>query len=75
MNALQKMLRNEITWAIFIIGLLWGCVQTVVLPLQKLQLQVSQIQLDLAKQNNNYDTLASKVDDHEVRISILENKK
>lgn len=74
-GSFRKILRSEVTWALFIIGIIWGCVQTVVLPLQKLQIQVSQIQLDIARNNKNYDDLSKEEANHETRISILESRK
>lgn len=60
-NAIQKILRSEITWSITLIAFLWGVVTTVVLPLQKLQIQIAQVQLDLTAQNKRYDTLSNLV--------------
>ena len=46
-NAIRAVLRNEITWIIFIIGLIWGAVQTVILPLQSVQIGLAQVQSTL----------------------------
>ncbi len=64
-NTVRTILRSEITWLISFIVIIMGFVSTVVLPIQKLQLQLTQVQMDLAIQNNNYD----KVED---RVSTLE---
>jgi hypothetical protein len=46
-NIVRNVLKNEITWIIFILGILWGAVQGIVLPLQKVQIQISTVQTQL----------------------------
>ncbi len=73
-NTVQKILRNEITWVIFIVGILWGVVTSVVLPLQRLQIQVSQVQDEITKQNGNYDVLNQLVNSLNNRTSVIESR-
>lgn len=70
-NSIRKVLRSEITVVIAIGLFLWGMVTTVVLPLQKLQIQVSQIQLDITTTNKKYDDLSKKNDTNTAGISSL----
>ena len=46
-NAVRTALRSEITWLISFIICLMGFVTTVIMPLQKVQIQLAQIQTDL----------------------------
>lgn len=48
-NVLKKLFRNEVTWIIIITSLVWGAVQTVVLPIQSLQIQAAQTSKDIAE--------------------------
>lgn len=73
-NAIRKVLRSEITWVVFTAGFLWGFVTTVVLPLQRLQIQIAQIQTDLSSQNKKYDDLSTVVNTLINRVSIVETR-
>ena len=44
----RSVLRSELTWLVFLIAGIWGFVTTVVLPLQRLQIQLTQIQIELS---------------------------
>lgn len=46
-NIIRTVLKSEITWAVFMIAGVMGFVSTVVLPIQQLQNDVSQIRIDL----------------------------
>lgn len=56
----QQFFRNEITWLGMVVVGVWGFVATVVLPLQKLQIQVDQLQGEVASQIASNATLASQ---------------
>lgn len=80
-NVIQKVLRNEWVIISFVAGSLWFCVTTIVLPLQKLQIQVADIQADLKSQSKQYDALSNtlnatinRVTAVEVRLNILEKQ-
>lgn len=73
-NTVQKIMRSEITWAIFIIGFLWGFVTTVVLPLQKLQIQVAQVQVDLKVSSRDVGTLKDDVSSLKTDVAVLKSK-
>lgn len=69
-NLVRTVLKNEITWVIFIIGTVFGAVRTVILPLQQLQYQISTLQVTVAKLEG-YDTRITK---NSTDIAILEAK-
>lgn len=64
-NILRTILRSEVTWVISIVVVVWSFVTTVVLPIQKLQINVEDIKLQLAKESERYI-------DTEGRVTILE---
>jgi len=64
-NILRSILRSEVTWVISIVVVVWSFVTTVVLPIQKLQINVEDIKLQLAKESERYI-------DTEGRVTILE---
>lgn len=73
-NAIRAVLRNEITWIVFIVGAIWGMVAGVVLPLQKLQLQVAQIQMDIADFKTTNTQIMAEHKEFQERLSVLETK-
>lgn len=74
MEKIQKAFRNEFVWIGMILTFLWFFVTTVVLPLQKLQIQVTQIQTDLTSQNKKYDALDKLVNNLSTRMSVVETR-
>ena len=42
-NAVRAVLRNEITWILFIVGSVWGAVVWIILPIQALQIKQDQL--------------------------------
>lgn len=64
-NILRSILRSEVTWVISIVVVVWSFVTTVVLPIQKLQINVENIQKQLADESKRYL-------DTEGRVTILE---
>lgn len=71
-NAVRAVLRNELTWIVVIIGMVWGGVQGVVLPLQKLQVQLAQIQNDIVDYKKNYEKVMEIHQDILNRLTKLE---
>lgn len=53
----QTFFRNELTWFGMVIFAFWGVITSIVLPLQKLQIQMAQIQTQL----KGVDTLNTQV--------------
>lgn len=53
-NIVRSVLKSEITWILFLVGGIMGFVTTVILPLQSIQMQISQIQKDLLEQRGLY---------------------
>jgi hypothetical protein len=66
-SLLKSIFRSEITWIVTIAGAVFSFVTMVVLPLQKLQIQVSQIQ----KQLIGLDETNLKIGD---RLNMLEKR-
>ena len=64
-NAVRSILRSEITWLISFIICIMGFVTSVVMPLQKLQIQLAQIQSDLQLNGSRYSQV-------EIRLGKLE---
>ena len=67
MGIFRQALRSEITWFLFLFAGLWGFVTTVVLPLQRLQYQVTSLQVEIA------DELIS-IKSVDARVLILEKQ-
>lgn len=47
-NVVRMVLKNEITWIVFIIAAVFGCVKEVILPIQALQFQIASLQSDIS---------------------------
>ena len=65
-SAVRAVLRNELTWILFILGAGWGIVVGVVLPIQKLQLQTDDIQVEIAGIKNSEANIPQIEQDHAV---------
>lgn len=53
----RDLLKNEVTWVILVATLVLGFVKTVVLPIQDVQLTVTQIKVELVKMQTQSDDL------------------
>jgi hypothetical protein len=73
-SIIRAILRSELTWGIFLIGALMGFVSTVVLPIQKLQIQVTQIQLEITHSLATYDQIIERLSDIEKEHVSLETR-
>lgn len=69
----RALLKSEITWACFLVAGVMGFVSSVVLPIQKLQLQVTQIQVDLAKEVSTYSGFDQRITELEIAHSRIES--
>jgi hypothetical protein len=65
-SAVRAVLRNEITWVLFILGSAWGIVVGVVLPLQSLQIQLAQVQAQILEIKNSQADIPQIKTDHAV---------
>jgi len=65
-SAVRAVLRNEITWILFIIGSAWGIVVGVVLPIQALQIQLAQVQTQILDIKSGEANLPQIEQDHAV---------
>lgn len=79
-NLFQQFFRNELTWLGMIIIAIWAFVQTVVIPINNLQIQLAQIQQQLKTQTISYTTVSNQLQTiftnqqvDEVKISQLED--
>lgn len=63
-NIIRTAFRSELTWIVFILGLLWGAVQGIVMPLQKLQIQITTVQEQLISLDDVKDTISIIQQDH-----------
>jgi hypothetical protein len=68
-SILRNLFRNELTWVVSIIVVVWAFVATVVLPLNRLQVQVEQIQQQLNSSSSSYSDMLNQIKD----ISDLAN--
>lgn len=73
-NAIKAVLRNEVTWAVFIIGAVWSSVVWVVLPLQKLQIQQEELRSTLVNIENSNEKVLNDHGALSTRINTLETK-
>ena len=64
-GVVRSVLRSELTWLVFIVVGIWGFVTSVVLPLQRLQIQLTDIQADITAEAGKYTAL-------DMRVKILE---
>lgn len=60
-GTVRSILRSELTWTVFVIAAIWGFVTSVVLPLQRLQIQLSQIQSDLQVSRDAYVKIETRL--------------
>ena len=72
-GAFRLLLKSEITWACFLVAGVMGFVTTVVLPIQKLQLQVTQIQVDMANTNISYLNFDERIKQLEINQSRIDS--
>lgn len=73
-NIIRSILRSEVTWVITFVGITIGFFNTVVLPLNAMRIQLSQIQSDLSKQAVNYEALSLTVQALNTTVTVLKNR-
>jgi len=78
-NAVRTVLRSEITWLVSFVLFIMGFVTTVIMPLQKVQLQLAQIQIDVLSNRDIYTQLETRVGrlelDHARMEQVINNLK
>jgi hypothetical protein len=52
---IRQVLQSELTWFVFIVGGLWGFVAMVILPLQQIQFEITQVSSTLLEQKVQYE--------------------
>ena len=73
-SMLRKLLKHEATWVVSIILAVMGFVNTVILPIQKMQIQLAQIQSDIADNKAGYATVMAIHQTILERLSVLETE-
>lgn len=73
-GVVRAVLRNEITWIIFILGILWGALQGIVLPLQKVQIQIAQIQTEIQNESTKFQNIFDRLDNLENITTVSATK-
>lgn len=71
---IEKIMKTWMGQLLSISIFLWGFFTTVVLPLQKLQIQVAQVQIDLNSQGKKYDSLNTAVSALTITVSVLQSR-
>lgn len=73
-TTLRKVLQNEFTWILMILGAGWACVTTIIIPLNTIQTQVAQIQQNQLDATKFQQKIQVVDDGFNSRISVLESK-
>ena len=73
-NAVRAVLRNELTWILFILGAGWGIIVGVVLPIQALQIQVAAVQAQLQSERTTYDSMQQDLGVLKSQQAVTESK-
>lgn len=73
-SVIRNILKSEITWGVFLIAALWGVVQTVILPLQSMQINLAQIQRDITEMRTNASSFDQRINNLSDRVIVLEQK-
>ena len=60
-NVVRSVLKSEITWFVFLIAGVMGFVSSVILPLQRIQIQITQIQENQIEQKIAYEKFDARV--------------
>jgi len=73
-NIIKAFFRSEITWIIFIIGSVWGIVETVILPIQALQINVAKVQEQLQNEAGRYIIYDGRIAELEKNQAVVLSK-
>jgi len=71
---IRKIMQNEFTWLAMIIAAVMGFVSSVILPLQKIQIQLIQIQADISETQRDYQIAITEYNSLRSRIDVVETK-
>lgn len=58
---MRSLLKSEITWLVFVVITMMGIVTTIVMPLQKVQLELSNIALQLGEDKIIYERIEARL--------------
>lgn len=70
----RTLLKNEVTWVVMIIAAVLGVVRTVIIPLNNMQIQLTQIQLDIAQSKSDFRLSEIERQSNKSRIDVLETQ-
>lgn len=70
---IRNILKSEVTWALLVVSGVMGFVSTVVLPIQELQIQIAQIQTELQKQSEIYNSIGNRVSHLELENARIQS--
>lgn len=80
-SVIQKVFRSDITAIVSILAVGWAVVTTIILPIQSMQIQLTQVQSELADQKTQYATILisqatqqQSLIDVTARVTSLEKK-
>lgn len=73
-DAVRSVLKSEITWLVFIVATMMGIVTTIVMPLQKVQLDISNIALQLSENKIVYERIEARLGKVELDHARLMSK-
>ena len=71
---IKTVLRNEVTWVVFVVVGVMGFVSQVALPLQRMQIQLSQIQVDIGQSKSDYSATMTELILLRSRMDIMETE-
>jgi hypothetical protein len=70
----RQVLKSELTWLVFIVAGLWGFVAMVILPLQKIQFEITQMNVTLLEQKILYEEFDQRLHSLEKDHAVLFRK-
>jgi len=71
---IRKIMQNEFTWIVMIIASVMGFVSQVILPIQSMQIQLTQIQQIILETKQNYQIAMQEHQSLRSRVDIIETK-
>lgn len=73
-NIVRVLLRNEITWVVTLVTLTIGFFNMVVLPLNEMRIQLTQIQTEIANQDKQTEILRIAMSSLNTSVSVLQTQ-
>jgi uncharacterized membrane protein YccF (DUF307 family) len=73
-TVVRSVLKSEITWLIFVIVTIMGFVTSVVMPLQKVQLDIANISLQISENKIIYERIETRLNKVELDHASMLNQ-